>query len=796
MRDLAGWCLSVASWAYPAAVLVAFAAWAGGPLTSFGFLVVLLAGLAWPSVYLLSRRLREASDLDRAEADGRPPVLVVHAFERTRTPWWARALPTPAFFRDLDDELLVRALRRGLEPAGPVVFVERPAPPPASGPMALATGRDEAHLEALAARAPSAALVVVVLDGTDTTRREIERLGEGVDVRRVALVVPPRAGAAFYAAYERIREALPGLPALSRAVAAVRFGEGTTPHLVEAGGANASARRAALGAPDRMLSPHERGAPAPAPPSWSWALSAIPVLAAFASMLLTPRFAQAYGLRMSSDDQVVSALLALALGVWLAVLSRRVMRLVPGSELPLILVAAGPWLLGELARLGAPAWGLSDALRAAGTFAAASAPLLLAVAFVLAGASWMRVSPGRRVAFAWFGLAATVPILTLALSLAPLGIEPGALVVPTLLCGLGLGAATVAASGDAGRRHAPLSVGSAVAATLALAGWLTAATHGEWHAALRASEYTAAAHFGEALAPLATYDQLAPWFLLPLPLVTLVGLLFAGRATRAAAASAASLLVLALALVLVGRAHRRAELALTERGLLGEDRFLAAAGAALLPGFELAPLADGETPRGPVDVVLDRGGAVAGGVRVSSEVELSSFGAMGTSALARALGDRLRERPDAPDARVAVAPDADGRALVAACRAAWAQGAPRAELIGRGPEGTPRAVFVGPRLFYGAGAQDRILLFIVLRADRVEVADTAGSLIQVPRLPNGALDAARLEAVLRERRQYEPNRRDVTLSVQSGASAGDVLAAAAAAWSTGLADVGLDDARL
>ena len=73
MRDLAGWCLAVLLFSYPALFLGTFVSWMEGDLHGFAFFLTLLAGFAWPGLYLLSRRLRQPDDLDVAEADGRPP---------------------------------------------------------------------------------------------------------------------------------------------------------------------------------------------------------------------------------------------------------------------------------------------------------------------------------------------------------------------------------------------------------------------------------------------------------------------------------------------------------------------------------------------------------------------------------------------------------------------------------------------------------------------------------------------------------------------------------------------------
>ncbi len=799
MRDLAGWCLSVLLWTYPLTLLGTFVGWVEGDLYGFAFFLTLLAGFAWPGLFLVSRRLRQPSDLDVAEADGRPPVLVVCSLERARAPLWQRLFPTPAFFRDVGDELLAGALRRSLGPAGPVVFVARPAPPPSHGPMALVGGARDEHLAALLARAPSAQLVAVVLDGSETMRHELGHLAMAVDVRRIVLVVPPSADRELFEQWARFREQLPGLPPLEPRTAAVRFGEGGVPTIVGAVAPDAGARRSALGQPHLILREAEMS-PVPGPPVWSWILTGVPLGMAVVSTVLTPIFAEEHGVSGSSSDWFGAAVLSLLLGSLLAIASRRVMRLVPGSELPLVLLAAAPWLAAEaIGAIGAlpDLWRHAATLERAAIGAAISAPHLFGVSIVLAGSSLLRASPGRRASFGLFGAAITIPFLALTASLGDATVDVGGLILATLGTGAALALATIAATGDAGRRHAPLSIGSAASATLALAAWASVVGHGAWRQALRAADYANEVRLDEALAPLLEFDALWLAFLLPLPCVALVGLLFAGRSSKTAVASGATLLPLALLFGLVAGDHARAEAILAERGVLGGESFLAGAGTGLVPGFALASIHYGEVVRGSADVVLDRGGALAAGERRSSEMELASFGSMGTPALARVVGERLRAREARDTVVIAVAPDANGAALLSACRVAWAQGATFAQLAGQSPGGGTTGVLVRQHFVaYDARDGAPIQLYLVVRPGEVTLESSAGERMILPRDPDGRLGVGTAQAVLMERRRVEPNRNDLTVLVEGGPSAQDVLTALSAAYYTGYAELSLDDHRL
>lgn len=790
MRDLAGWCLAVLLWSYPAILLGTFVGWMDGDLYGFAFFLTLLGGFAWPGFFLLSRRLRQPDDLDVAEADGRPPVLVVHAFERTATPIWRRLFPTPAFFRDLSDELLVRALRKGMAAAGPVVFVERPAAPPSHGPMALMHEGHQPHLDHLLLQAKAAQLVVVVLDGTETMRHELGHLAETVDLRRLVLVVNPRARDDFFEQWARFRLQLPGLPALDPRTAAVRFAADGTPTILGAVASSAPARRSALAQPAVMLRASEI-APVPAAPSWSWFLTGLLGVMGLVSAVITPVFQEEHGVRMSSSDTTAFAFITVFVGILLAISSRRVMRLVPGGELPLVILASGFWLFGAAyaATKSDDLWGVMGGAQQAAAFAAWSAPLLWAVAIVLAGASLMRASPGRRVSFGLFGFAVTVPFLSLVFSLDPTA-DIGGLVLATLATGFALALATIAASGDAGRAHAPLSIASAVCATLALAAWTTTVVFGEWRSALAVADYERNVRLGEHLAPLLAFDRL--WFplLLPLPLVSLVGLVFRGRATKTAVASSAALLFLALLPTATVSLDARAQSILAGRGALGEDAFLAVAGPSLVPGFELASV-HGEGVYGPADMVLDRGGALSEHRRLSSELELASFGSMGTPELSRAVGDRLRAREERDEVRIAVAPDVAGVALVTACRVAWAQGA-QAVVVGE-EDGVPSGVRVRPQTYFEDPREPRIHLFIVVHPDRAEVADTAGNLRTVQSDARGVPRFEELEGALRERLQLEPNRRDITVVTEGGPTAQAAATALSAAYQAGFDIIMLDD---
>ena len=218
-RELMGVGLAFLLWCFPPGLLLTLVAWLDGDLPAYGFLFTFLVGFAWPGCYLLSRRLREPSDLDVVEADGRAPVLVLHPHRAASM--WQRLLPSPALFGDVSEALLFRALRRSFEPVGPLLRVERAAPPRTHGPMGQPEGPEREA--ALLREARRAALVVIIVDGTEANRREIEIIGGAIDIRRIVLVQPPSTDGAFQERWGGLRERLPGLPEMQSTTVAVRF---------------------------------------------------------------------------------------------------------------------------------------------------------------------------------------------------------------------------------------------------------------------------------------------------------------------------------------------------------------------------------------------------------------------------------------------------------------------------------------------------------------------------------------------------------------------------------------------
>jgi len=791
MRELGGWGLALVAWIYPFFTLLMVAAWGDDEVPGFVFFFTLLLGFAWPGVFLASRRLRAPDDLDVAEADGRAPVLVIASLERVRTPWWKRVFPTPSLFRDIADARLERALRRSLCAVGPVVVVPRPPPPPEHGPVA--TLPDTAGYEAsLRERIGRAALVAIVLDSTVATLREIAIAGESTDVRRVILVAPPQRDARFDERWGHFRMQLPGLPPLDASTAAVRFMQDAAPIPIPATTPGLGSRLTSLGRAALMVRPGE-ARPLPGPPLVSWIFSLLPVGFALMSAVLTPVLLSEHGLSLTSGDAAGFGFLSLLLGIVLAVMSRRRMQLVPASDVPMVLVAALPWLLmeGSAALEADHVLSLSRHLRQSGQLAGYCAPLLYATSLTLAGASLIRRSPGREPSYGLLGAAAVIPFGVLAMGLGDMQEDTGGLLIATTLTAMALGLATIAASGDAGRRHAPLPLGSAAAAALALTAWASAITHGSWSSVFHAD---ASWLRSRPMEPLLQFDAAWVWFILALPLVVVfVGSQFRGRASKTATQSALALLPLALVLPLATAGHAGARDYLESRQrLFGEGVYAAAGGDALAPGFELARIDYGDGIEDVATVVVDRGGALAEGQRVATGVEMTGFGSGGSPALSRAIGDAMRAgRGD--HLGIAVSPDADGRAVLTAARAAWAHGAVPVTLIGQA-DGRPDGIGVHPLVRY-VGPEARIMLAVSVEAERVHVMDSAGSSTLIDHAA-GRVDAEALRERLLERRDRDPNRRDLVVVVNGGATGASVMATLSAAHSAGFTILSLHDPTL
>lgn len=792
-RELSGWAIALALLVYPFVLLTSLVVWVDGHAPAVSFFGTLLIGFAWPGAYLAARRLREPDERDVAEADGRAPVLILHAFERSRGAWWQRMLAPPRMVRDFADARLERALHKSLTAAGPILTLARPVPPPTSGPVAL-TEEDGTWEPALEARLVGARLVAIVLDGTPENRREIDIVASHVDPRRIVLIAPPNIDAGFLTRWAAIRVELPGLPEIDHRIAAVRFDANRLPTPVTATYSSYGARLAALSEPSLMLRGSEIQ-PRPDPPSVSWVLSALPIGVALFGSIATPLLLDAVGNGVNSGETATFTAGSLGCAVALAIMSRRAMRLVPGNELPMVLVAALPWLLPELFAWSQSAsrFRVADNLQDASMGAAYAAPLLLATSIVLSGASLIRTSPGRRPSYALFGMASIIPFATLATTLG--GGDVGILVALSVLSGIAIAIATVAASGDAGRRHAPLSIGAGAAAALALAGWGAMTTHAQWAGAAwlanHGDSYTVV-QFAESLGPLEEFDRVWAWFILAIPVVVaLVAVLFHGRANRSAPSNALTLLPLALLLALATSGHGRAHDLFDERAsMLGEGIFASAAGE-FLEDVTFSTVSFAGLPTGAADVVLDQAGAIAAGRRVASASELSSFGATGGPGLSRAISDSLRARDDRDVVRIAADPNASGTTLLATCRAAWAQGARTAELVVWTDDGRPGAIEVHPIGLARGAHFEGIRLFLELDGQRARVSATDGTQFEVPRLPDGRLDRGRLRQILEDRRVMEPNRRSLIVVVRGGASVDDVLQSLAISNNAGLTHLSL-----
>lgn len=781
LRELAGWGLALGAYALPPAVLIALALWIDADAPVGVFLLLTLALLVAPALWLWAKRLREPAREDVAEADGRRPVLVLHAFSRARVPWYRRALVfTPGFLRDLADHRLERALDASLEHAGPVLHLARPAPAPDHGPLALDHGREEWERR-LEERLKAARLVAIVLDGSDENRAEIERAAAICGTSRVILVPPPKIDPELIERWEATRRELPALPALDGRVAALRFDRAVNASALSAPYASFGARLKLLARPSMLLRDHERS-PRPVAPGWSWILTGLPIVLSLAGLLILPAALREIGVGRPSNAIVGLSTTVVVCAVILAVLSRRSMRLVPSSELPMVLVASLPWWASELAGwlMTHDGGGLEGWLRASSLGAAYSIPLLVSCALVLAGASLMRRSPGRRPSFAAFGLAALIPFAALYASLfshtddllvAFFGLAP---------VGFALAIATVSASGDAGRRHAPLSIGSASSAALAAAAIGCTALHDTWRDMLLGTNDSVdfALEAGAEAARLHTITVAWPWFALAIPaLVVLVAAQFRGRASRTATANVLALLPLLLVVGLATGADASAAARVASaRELIGGEALRRAGGDAVDPALDL-PAVEG-APRSPgvVDVVLDRGGALAAGRRVASAVDLATPGSVAEPVVARAVAE-----PVASTGAVRIAADrrASADALAGAVQAAFAGGAGEVQLVVVDRSGALASIRL-ERSAPGLGAEPGVVLRVGHRGARLLGAGWEPT--EVPDGPDGHLGGA-LADQLRIRRAQRPDQRPARLVPEPGLTVDRLVEAAAVARS-------------
>ena len=520
LRELGGWGLLLV------VVVTPFAALGLLELAideeSWGFAVLgLLAMLAWPRMWLSARRLRQAPDDEVAEADGRPPVVLLHRFARVAEPLVARSLfVLPGLWRDLRDAWLERSLAKAAARVGPLLRLARRAPPPAYGPMSLA--EDPEWERALDQHLRRASLAVIVLDGSLANGLEIERARALLGLARTALVVPPEFGGARY---EALRARIPVLPPYDPRARVIRFDPEERAYFMR-----------------ELLFRDEELAPAPTAPQSSLLLSGIPLVAAFFAALALPYLLEDYALgHLSSREWTAWGLVELTLGAVLAVLSRRAFRLVPSSEAIMVTVAASPWLLVELA--GALDGGTRTRLEIGALGAAYSAPLLAATAVVLGSASLVRAAPGRQPTFAVLGAAALLPFAPLVLALERLDAPTGLLMVSLLAAAVGLGLSAWGASGEPARANAPLPIGGGVAASLSACATFALVIHTTQRLWLDTYSYPSS----EAIVELSTIASAWPYFAWAGPVaVVLVSSQFARRATRPAIASLVALVPLVL----------------------------------------------------------------------------------------------------------------------------------------------------------------------------------------------------------------------------------------------------------
>ncbi len=752
LRELAGWSLLLLVQTTPLLVLVLLVVFLEESRAGWAFWTGLALALLWPRMLLSARRLREPSAEEVAEADGRPPVVVLHRFTRAASPLLSRLLLVqPGLWRDLRDSRLERSLEKSLSPVGPFLPLARPAPPPVHGPVRLED--DPAWRQSLDRHLRRAALAVIVLDGSDANALEIERAAALLGLGRTILVLSPGLSAEKYA---RLRERFPLLPELDRRARSIRFGHEDRPFY----------------ASSIVVHPTELS-PQPRPPHATWLLAALAVFAGLFSAIATPVMLDDE-VRRSNDLFVVGSLAVLVLAVMLAALSRRAVRLVPANEAVIVTVAAFPWLFMEVGSWIASMGGSNVARDLEGTAvgAAYAAPLLAAAAIILAVGALVRHASGRRRVFATFGAAAMLPFWPLALTLEDAGADATMITGGMLLGALTLGLAAWSASGEPGRANAPLPIGAAVAGALSVAALAVARSHLEWAQLLRYPDpYLGEQRHPELLPALATLGAAWPWFAVAgAAIVVLIALQFSGRASRVGVASMAAFLPFVLLCTLATAAEGRAE----ARAAAGDvDVLAAAAGLELAPGFELPPASRAEAyVSAPADLVLDRGGVMAGGSRVATLEQLALAGDGAPPAVMRELHAVATRGGGALS--VATRRDMDLSHVLRAIRAAHRAGLSEVHLVGRTPDGSHNYV----RFVTWApppGPNDS-QLHVVVDPGEVSLRDRWGAVVPVPRL-RGAIDEQALYERLYERRQMEPNARRVTLVIRTYPGVEDAMIA-------------------
>jgi hypothetical protein len=767
LRELYGWVLGIIAWAIPFAFFVVLGASMEGRLGWGAALLALAAVLLVPRLILSARRFREPLPEDLAEADERRPVILVHGFAHVRVPLYARLFAfQPGLWRELADLRQMAAIQRGLGDAGPIVPVARPAPPPAHGPMA-SQRRDAGFGDAIEARLRSARMAVIVVDGAESNLVEIERAARTVGLKKTVLVAPSKVDDAFLARWEALRARTPDLPTIDPRVAAVRWADDGTVGALCASTPGLAPRLTLLRHSSLMLRKGEARV-GPKAPSVAKLLLAVPVLAGVFGAVVTAFGAEWWGHR----DTGVWVTLSLVLGVVLAVMGRRAIRLVPANALPMVATASLPWWLPELAtrlsRSDDPdlSYQIRRSLDVCAVGAMCAASLLAGTAVLLAGASLMRRMPGRRPAYAIFGVAPLIPLAAILVGLPDYGDDQKILLLGSLLVSaVVLGLCAIAASGDAGRAHAPLPLGAASAAVMGLGAVGYALSHGRRTFVYLADQPSLPA-FEDTARALDSWSASAPWFLLAVPFAMgLIAMQFRGRVSRVSIGNVAALLplVLVLPLATANEAPAREHYAM-RLSMFGGGLSRATGGDALVSTFAAPRFQNGDSVE-RVDVVVDSAGAIIRGRRVATPSDLVGWGGPD---LNRELS-RLGRAADGDGLSIAIDEHASAGAVVGAVRAALANGAPQVWLVGRDEHDLPRAIAIHPTPLSRPG-DERIRLLVVVRHDRYLLVDSAGTLIEIPDV-GGQPHVDGLRERLQQRRMQEPNRRDLEIAAQPGVEA-------------------------
>lgn len=744
-RELAGWGLLLLVQLTPLLALAMLVAFLDDPPSLALLAGAVLIALAWPRLLVSARRLREPPPDELAEADGRRPVVLLHRFARVAEPLAARFFLSPALLRELRDMRIERAIATRASRVGPVLPLARPAPPPEHGPVRPAY--DPEWARSLDRHLRRAALAVSVVDGTEANALELERARAIVGLARTALVIPPHLPPARY---ESLRVRFPFLPELDRRARVIRFDE--------------SERAFSM---TELLLRESESSPAATAPTATWFLALLAVASGVFSAIATPVLLDDR-LSVEPPAWLGGAFVVIVLSIVIAALSRRAVRLVAANEAVMVTVAAAPWLLFAIG--GAIDGSLRDALTLGTLGAAYSAPLLAATAVILAVSSLVRRASDRRPAFATFGAAALLPFAPLALSLDGVADGAGPFVLAIVAGAIGLGLATWAASGEPMRANAPLPIGAAVAAALAVAAGGVVVGHDTWRIALDQAQGSAAqiGAWSDQAIVLSTFSHAWPFFALAGPaVVVLVGSQFARRASRASIGNLVALAPLVVLTALAVSTENRARAALEDPNLaFGTELVALAEGTRLAPSFALPDGTYESTyAAGPAHVILDHDGMIAGGARIASRAELG----VASPALTRAL---LAAGPGTSPLRVAMSRETPLAALLGLTHLARSTGWQSMQIFARNPYGQAVAV---PLSLAGAPAP----ITVMLRPGEVVVTSATGAYITIPHV-NGALDEAALRAQLNDRHVLSPEWTRATLVISDQPDAAALVVRAAA----------------